>query len=70
MVTQKLSSITDNYANTQGYIGDNTLQFFYHILIALSITIIVTVVVTPFLKLLYEKREAAQVEAMKGDGDE
>ena len=52
------------------YIGDNTLQFFYHILIALSITIIVTVVVTPFLKLLYEKREAAQVEAMKGDGDE
>ncbi|URZ16424.1 beta-glucoside-specific PTS transporter subunit IIABC [Clostridium felsineum] len=39
------------------YIGDNTMQFFYNILISLAISAIVTAVVTYVLSLKYEKNE-------------
>lgn len=37
------------------YIGDNTMTFFYNIIIAMVITIVVTAVVTYILSLKYEK---------------
>lgn len=37
------------------YIGDNTMQFFYNISIALAITVVVTAAVTYVLSLKYEK---------------
>lgn len=37
------------------YIGDNTMEFFYNILIALAITVVITAVVTYVLSLKYEK---------------
>lgn len=39
------------------YIGDNTMQYFYNIIIALVITIVVTAVATFLLSLKYEKAE-------------
>ena len=40
------------------YIGDNTMTYFYNIIIALIITIVVTAVVTYVLSLKFEKTEA------------
>lgn len=39
------------------YIGDNTMIYFYNILISLAITVVVTAVVTYILSLKYEKSE-------------
>ena len=39
------------------YIGDNTMQYFYNIIIALVITTVVTAAVTFLLSLKYEKAE-------------
>lgn len=41
------------------YIGDNTMQYFYNIIIALVITTVVTAVVTYALSLKFEKAPAA-----------
>ncbi|MDO4912524.1 MAG: beta-glucoside-specific PTS transporter subunit IIABC [Lactobacillus sp.] len=43
------------------YIGNNTMAFFYNIVIALIITIISTAVITYFLSLKYEKTEVVEV---------
>lgn len=39
------------------YIGDNTMQFFYQIIISIVITIVVTAVITFIFSLKYEKKE-------------
>lgn len=41
------------------YIGDNTMQYFYNIIIALVITAVVTAIVTYVLSLKFEKAPAA-----------
>ena len=41
------------------YIGDNTMMYFYNIIIALVITAVVTAIVTFVLSLRFEKAEAA-----------
>ena len=43
------------------YIGDDTMKYFYNILIALAITIAVTAILTFFLSLKYEKEEESEV---------
>ncbi|MEN8077576.1 beta-glucoside-specific PTS transporter subunit IIABC [Clostridioides difficile] len=47
------------------YIGDNTMTFFYNIIIAMGITIAVTAVVTYLLSLKYEKDDVKKVETIK-----
>ena len=47
------------------YIGDNTMTFFYNIIIAMAITIAVTAVVTYLLSLKYEKDDVKKVETIK-----
>lgn len=42
------------------YIGDDTMRYFYNIIIALAITIVVTAAVTFILSLRYEKDESSQ----------
>ncbi|RDU24153.1 beta-glucoside-specific PTS transporter subunit IIABC [Anaerosacchariphilus polymeriproducens] len=57
------------------YIGDNTMQFFYNILIALVITVVVTAILTYILSLKYENRTnekneeiiSKSIELEKGD---
>lgn len=39
------------------YIGDNTMQFFYNIIIAMIISAIVSAVITLFLSMIYDKNE-------------
>lgn len=39
------------------YIGDNTMQFFYNIIIAMCISIIVSAVLTLVFSMIYEKKE-------------
>ena len=39
------------------YIGDNTMQFFYNIIIAMVISIVVSALITFLLSLIYEKKE-------------
>lgn len=45
------------------YIGDNTLQFFYQILIALAITIVISAICTVIFAKRYEKKAANAVKA-------
>lgn len=40
------------------YIGDNTMQFFYNIIIAMIISIVVSAIIAFVLSLIYEKKEA------------
>ena len=40
------------------YIGDGTMQFFYNIVIALAITIVVSAVMTVILSRVFEKKRA------------
>lgn len=47
------------------YIGDNTMTYFYNIIIALVITIVVTAVVTYILSLKFEKNEKNQEKVQK-----
>ncbi len=42
------------------YIGDDTMKYFYNIIIALAITIVVTAIVTFILSLKYEKAEPTE----------
>lgn len=44
------------------YIGDDTMRFFYNILIALAITVVVTAIVTYVLSLKFEKASEVKVE--------
>lgn len=44
------------------YIGDNTMTFFYNILISLLISFVVTAIVTYILSLKFEKKELEQQE--------
>lgn len=39
------------------YIGDNTMQYFYNIIIAMAISIIASTVITLILSMVYEKKE-------------
>lgn len=39
------------------YIGDNTMQYFYNIIIAMIISIVVSAVLTFILSIIYEKKE-------------
>lgn len=39
------------------YIGDNTMQYFYNIIIAMAISIIASTVITLMLSMVYEKKE-------------
>lgn len=48
------------------YIGDNTMRYFYNIIIALIITVIVTAVVTYLLSLKFEKTPAVKKSAEQG----
>lgn len=43
------------------YIGDDTMQYFYNILIALAITIISTAIITYFLSLKFEKEVKEEI---------
>ena len=47
------------------YIGDNTMTFFYNIIIAMVITIAVTAVVTYLLSLKYENDDLKKVDTIK-----
>ena len=53
------------------YIGDNTMEFFWNIIIAMGITIVSTAIITYFLSLRYEKEtvepEAAEKEITISD---
>lgn len=44
------------------YIGDNTMQYFYNIIIAMAISIIASTVITLILSMVYEKKETEKVE--------
>lgn len=44
------------------YIGDNTMQYFYNIIIAMAISIIASTVITLILSTVYEKKEIEKVE--------
>lgn len=44
------------------YIGDNTMKYFYNIIIAMAISIIASIVITLILSLIYEKKETEKVE--------
>ena len=44
------------------YIGDNTMQYLYNIIIALVITVVVTAIVTWVLSIRYEKTDDVEVE--------
>lgn len=44
------------------YIGDNTMQFFYNIIIAMVISIVVSALITFLLSLIYEKKEESATE--------
>lgn len=44
------------------YIGDNTMQYFYNIIIAMAISIIASTVITLILSMVYEKKETEKAE--------
>lgn len=46
------------------YIGDNTMQFFYNIIIAMIISIVVSAGITWVLSMIYEKKEENQEVAL------
>ncbi|MCK1210608.1 beta-glucoside-specific PTS transporter subunit IIABC [Streptococcus uberis] len=43
------------------YIGDNSMRFFWNIMIAILITVVSTAIITYLLSLKYEKKESAKV---------
>ena len=49
------------------YIGDNTMKFFYNIIIAMVITILVTAVTTYLLSLKYEKDASVKIDKVKDE---
>lgn len=44
------------------YIGDNTMQYFYNIIIAMAISIIASTAITLILSMVYEKKETEKAE--------
>lgn len=49
------------------YIGDNTMQYFYNIIIAMTISIVASAVITLMLSMVYEKKE---IEKNKNEVEE